>query len=97
MSILGNVTVTTAKVVKAASLIGMGVVSIFLAESALAIMVSGMGSIGAAELGRELLLFGMGLAGYELADWCESKAMVNDTKAAQAAELARLQGTQMSR
>ena len=90
MSVIGTVSVTTATVVKAVSLIGMAVSAVALFEPATAIMVHGLSEFGQAVPG--LLGMAAGMTGWHFADWVDGKLHVSSNKAAQEAEVVRLQG-----
>lgn len=91
MSILGKVSVTTATVVKVGAVVGMVASCAFLVEPALSMMVLGLSSETAANVTLPLLGLAASVAGWEFADWVDGKLHVSTNKAAQDAELARLQ------
>lgn len=89
MSVIGTVSVTIATVVKAVALIGMAASAFALFEPATAIMVHGVSEFGQAVPG--LIGMAASVAGWNFADWVDGKLHVSTNKAAQEAELARLQ------
>lgn len=90
MSVLGTVSVTGTTVVKVAAVVGMVASAALLLGPALGVMLHGPSV--AATLAPGLLGMAASIAGWQFAEWSDGKLTVVNAKAAQEAELRRLQG-----
>lgn len=92
MSVLGSVSVNSAKIVKVAAVIGMGISAASLLFPAIGAIL--YGPAVASALAPGLIGLAASIAGWEFADWAEGKLHVNNVRSVQEAELQRLQGQQ---
>ncbi|MCI5050046.1 MAG: hypothetical protein MRY32_06910 [Rickettsiales bacterium] len=91
MNPIGLVTVAATTVVKAVSAIGIVVGGLDIASAALKFMILGLQPEFAAQAAVGAIPFLIGVAGWKFADHVNGKMHVSQNKAAQEAELARLQ------